>query len=147
MLTSLIGMAATGGLVWGVRLIGSFSLRREAMGFGDVTLMMMIGTFLGWQAGPILFFLSPFAAIVIGLAQLIFRRDDVIPYGPFLCLARGDGRRLLGADLELGPADVRAGRARAGRAVPLPDDARRDAVFLAAAQGVAARARGVTYFL
>jgi prepilin signal peptidase PulO-like enzyme (type II secretory pathway) len=87
MLTSLVGLAATGGLVWGVRLIGSFSLRREAMGFGDVTLMMMIGAFLGWQAGPILFFLSPFAAIVIGLAQLIVRRDDVIPYGPFLCLA------------------------------------------------------------
>jgi leader peptidase (prepilin peptidase)/N-methyltransferase len=86
-LSSLVGMAATGGLVWGVRLIGSLSLRREAMGFGDVTLMMMIGAFLGWQAGPILFFLSPFAAIVLGLAQLIFRRDDVIPYGPFLCLA------------------------------------------------------------
>jgi leader peptidase (prepilin peptidase)/N-methyltransferase len=87
MLSSLVGMAATGGLVWGVRLIGTLSLRREAMGFGDVTLMMMIGAFLGWQAGPILFFLSPFAAIVLGLAQLIFRRDDVIPYGPFLCLA------------------------------------------------------------
>lgn len=87
LLTSLIGLAATGGLVWGVRLIGTFALRREAMGFGDVTLMMMIGAFLGWQAGPILFFLSPFAAIVIGLAQLILRRDDVIPYGPFLCLA------------------------------------------------------------
>jgi prepilin signal peptidase PulO-like enzyme (type II secretory pathway) len=87
LVTSLIGLAATGGLVWGVRLIGTLALRREAMGFGDVTLMMMIGTFLGWQAGPILFFLSPFAAIVIGLAQLVFRRDDVIPYGPFLCLA------------------------------------------------------------
>ncbi|MEX2093719.1 MAG: prepilin peptidase, partial [Pirellulales bacterium] len=35
----------------------------------------------------ILFFLSPFAAIVIGLAQLVLRRDDVIPFGPFLCLA------------------------------------------------------------
>jgi leader peptidase (prepilin peptidase) / N-methyltransferase len=87
MLTSLIGLAAAGGLVWGVRLIGAFALRREAMGFGDVTLMMMMGAFLGWQAGPILFFLSPFAAILIGVAQLVLRRDDVIPYGPFLCLA------------------------------------------------------------
>ena len=40
-----------------MRLIGTFALRREAMGFGDVTLMMMIGTFLGWQACLILFFL------------------------------------------------------------------------------------------
>jgi leader peptidase (prepilin peptidase)/N-methyltransferase len=57
------------------------------MGFGDVTLMMMIGTFLGWQPGLILFFLAPFAGLVIGLVQLILRHDDVIPYGPFLCLA------------------------------------------------------------
>jgi prepilin signal peptidase PulO-like enzyme (type II secretory pathway) len=85
--TALIGLAASGGVVWAVRLIGTAALRREAMGFGDVTLMMMIGTFLGWQACLMAFFLAPFAALVIGLAQLIFRRDDVIPYGPFLCVA------------------------------------------------------------
>ena len=87
MLTALVGLAASGGIVWAVRLIGTAALRREAMGFGDVTLMMMIGTFLGWQAGLILFFLAPFAGLVIGLMQLVLRRDDVIPYGPFLCLA------------------------------------------------------------
>ena len=115
MLTALIGLAASGGIVWAVRLIGTAALRREAMGFGDVTLMMMIGAFLGWQAGLIVFFLAPFAGLVVGLVQLIFRRDDVIPYGPFLCLGcRGGGGRL-GADLELGPAAVRPWRPRAGR--------------------------------
>jgi prepilin signal peptidase PulO-like enzyme (type II secretory pathway) len=87
MLTALIGLAASGSLVWAVRLIGTAALRREAMGFGDVTLMMMIGTFLGWQACIILFFLAPFAGLAIGLLQFVLRRDDVIPYGPFLCLA------------------------------------------------------------
>lgn len=87
MLTALIGMAASGGIVWAVRLIGTAALRREAMGFGDVTLMMMIGTFLGWQAGLILFFVAPFAGLLVGLLQLVLRRDDEIPYGPFLCLA------------------------------------------------------------
>jgi len=87
LLTSLVGLAASGGIVWAVRLIGAAALRKEAMGFGDVTLMMMIGAFLGWQAGLILFFIAPFAGLVIGLLQLILRRDDVIPYGPFLCLA------------------------------------------------------------
>jgi prepilin signal peptidase PulO-like enzyme (type II secretory pathway) len=87
MLTALVGLAASGGIVWAVRLIGTAALKREAMGFGDVTLMMMIGAFLGWQAGLILFFVAPFAGLVIGLLQFLLRRDDVIPYGPFLCLA------------------------------------------------------------
>jgi leader peptidase (prepilin peptidase) / N-methyltransferase len=86
LLTALIGLAASGGLVWAVRLIGTAALRREAMGFGDVTLMMMIGTFLGWQACLIAFFLAPFAGLLAGITQFVFRRDDVIPYGPFLCL-------------------------------------------------------------
>jgi leader peptidase (prepilin peptidase) / N-methyltransferase len=46
----------------------------------------MIGTFLGWQACLIAFFIAPLAGLVIGISQLILRRDDVIPYGPFLCL-------------------------------------------------------------
>ena len=49
-------------------------------------LMMMIGTFLGWQACLIAFFLAPFAGLLVGIAQFALRRDDVIPYGPFLCL-------------------------------------------------------------
>jgi leader peptidase (prepilin peptidase)/N-methyltransferase len=86
LLTALVGLVVSGGIVWAVRLIGTAALQREAMGFGDVTLMMMVGTFLGWQASLIAFFLAPFAGLFVGLAQLIFRRDDVIPYGPFLCL-------------------------------------------------------------
>ena len=86
LLSALVGMAVAGGIVWAVRLIGSAALGKEAMGFGDVTLMMMIGAFLGWQASVLTFFLAPFAALVIGVAQFLFKRDDVIPYGPFLCL-------------------------------------------------------------
>ena len=86
LLTALIGLAGGGGLVWAVRLIGSAALRREAMGFGDVTLMMMLGTFIGWQGCLIAFVLSPPLAAFIGIAQFLLRRDDVIPFGPFLCL-------------------------------------------------------------
>jgi leader peptidase (prepilin peptidase) / N-methyltransferase len=86
LLSSLVGLVISGGVVWAVRIIGSAALRREAMGFGDVTLMMMIGAYLGWQAGLIIFFLSPFAGLIVGVLQLVLHRDDVIPYGPFLCL-------------------------------------------------------------
>ncbi len=87
LLSALVGMAVGGGLVWAVRLIGAFALRREAMGFGDVTLMAMIGTLLGWQNCLIIFFLAPITALVLGLLQWIAQRDSEIPYGPFLCLA------------------------------------------------------------
>lgn len=84
--TALVGMIGSGAMIWAVRIVGSAALGREAMGFGDVTLMMMIGAFLGWQAGIMIFFVSPFAGLVAGVVQLLLRRDDMIPYGPFLCL-------------------------------------------------------------
>jgi leader peptidase (prepilin peptidase) / N-methyltransferase len=87
LLTALVGLVGGGSMVWAVRIVGSAALRKEAMGFGDVTLMMMIGAFLGWQPTIFIFFLAPFAGLVVGILQVVLRRDDVIPYGPFLCLA------------------------------------------------------------
>ena len=87
LISALVGMVFSGGLVWVVRVIGKATLRREAMGFGDVTLMAMIGAFLGWQACLMVFFIAPLAGLVVGLLQVILLRDSEIPYGPFLCLA------------------------------------------------------------
>jgi leader peptidase (prepilin peptidase)/N-methyltransferase len=87
LLSSLVGLVGAGGVVWLIRIFAGAALRREAMGFGDVLLMMMIGTLIGWQAGVIVFFAAPFAALVYGLVQLIARRDNELPYGPFLCAA------------------------------------------------------------
>jgi prepilin signal peptidase PulO-like enzyme (type II secretory pathway) len=87
LLNALIGMAVGGGIVWAVRIVGFVALRREAMGFGDVTLMAMIGAFLGWQACLFIFFLAPFAGLVVGLAQFGLNLKAEIPYGPYLCMA------------------------------------------------------------
>jgi len=87
LLTALVGMAVGGGIIWGVRIVGSAILGQEAMGFGDVTLLAMIGAFLGWQTCPLVFFLAPLAGVVIGVVQRIAHGQQHIPYGPFLCLA------------------------------------------------------------
>ena len=87
LLTSLAGLAFAGGLVWGVRIGGSIGLKQEAMGFGDVTLMAMIGVALGWQASLLVFFLSPAAAVVIAVAQFLITRRRDIAFGPYLSLA------------------------------------------------------------
>ena len=84
---SLAGLLMGGGMIWTVRIIGAGVLRKEAMGFGDVVLMAMIGSFLGWQPIVVVFFLAPVCAIAVVVAGWLFRRDKEIPYGPYLSLA------------------------------------------------------------
>jgi len=87
LLTSLVGLAFSGGLIWAVRIVGGLSLQKEAMGFGDVTLMAMIGAYVGWQASLLVFFLAPFVAVAVSLVQWVITRRRDIPYGPYLCIA------------------------------------------------------------
>jgi prepilin signal peptidase PulO-like enzyme (type II secretory pathway) len=87
LLTSLIGMVAGGTIIWSVRIFASIALKQEAMGFGDVTLMAMVGAFLGWQAALLIFFLSPVGSIFVALAQWITTGRRDIAFGPYLCFA------------------------------------------------------------
>lgn len=87
MFSSLVGMAFGGGLVWAVRIIAGAALGKEAMGFGDVTLMAMIGAYVGWQPSLYIFFLAPFLGILIAIGQWIVTRRPDIAYGPYLCAA------------------------------------------------------------
>ncbi len=86
LLTALVGLAVGGGTVWAVRIVASVAMGQEAMGFGDVTLMAMIGAFVGWQAAIAGFFLAPLSAIVIVLIQFAVTRQRAVPFGPYLCM-------------------------------------------------------------
>ncbi len=83
--TALVGLAVGGGVIWAVRLVASSAMGVEAMGFGDVTLMAMIGALVGWQASLAAFFLAPIAAIAIVLVQYAVTREPRVPFGPYLC--------------------------------------------------------------
>jgi len=58
-----------------------------SMGAGDIKFLAMIGAFLGWQKAIFTFFAAPFLGLILGLLNLIFKKDRLIPYGPFLALA------------------------------------------------------------
>ena len=87
LLSSVAGIVVGGGIVWMVRIIGERVMRRETMGFGDVILMGMIGSFLGWQATIIVFFVAPFCSLVVIGATFFFKRSREIAYGPYLSIA------------------------------------------------------------
>jgi len=84
---SIQGM--TGGLcvVWGVRIVGRIAMGREVMGFGDATLLAMIGAFLGWQPALLTFFLAPFAGMIITALQFLSTRRSDLAFGPYLSLS------------------------------------------------------------
>jgi leader peptidase (prepilin peptidase)/N-methyltransferase len=55
------------------------------MGDGDVTLMAMIGSFLGWQLSLVVFFmLAPIFALFVTVVTFSLRFDRPIPFGPYL---------------------------------------------------------------
>ncbi len=84
---STVGAVVGAGLTALIRKVAELVLGRPAMGFGDVTLMAMIGAFLGWQATVIAFFIAPLLALVLGPLARRISREAAVPYGPFLALA------------------------------------------------------------
>ena len=87
LIASAAGLVVGGGLVWLVRAVGYLVLRKEAMGFGDVTLMAMIGSFVGWQAAVLTFFFAPFFGVAVGMVQWLLHGESRFAYGPYLSLA------------------------------------------------------------
>jgi prepilin signal peptidase PulO-like enzyme (type II secretory pathway) len=87
LLSSLIGLAFAGGLTWGVRVAARLALQVEALGFGDVTLMAMIGTYIGWQPSLLVFFLAPLFAVCVFVLRALITGNGAGPYGPYLCMA------------------------------------------------------------
>lgn len=84
---SLAGLAAGAGITWIVRVVSSLVLGQEALGFGDVTLMGMIGSFVGWQPIVFVFLFAPLCGLVAGLAVRVFANRSYVPYGPYLALS------------------------------------------------------------
>ena len=83
---SVIGLLVGGGLLYGTGLLGDFVFRKESMGGGDIKLLAMAGSILGWKLVALTFFLAPILALIPGLFVLLFKRSHLIPYGPFLSL-------------------------------------------------------------
>ena len=62
---------------------------REAMGYGDVKFVAMIGAFLGWQAAVYTLFAASIIGAIVGLFQKFVAKEEwsrPLPFGPYLAL-------------------------------------------------------------
>lgn len=85
---ALIGAVGCSLLLFGMGELVSRVLGKEALGFGDVKMIAMMGAFLGWQLTLVALFLASFlgSAIGIGLVAITRDRDYQIPLGSFLAI-------------------------------------------------------------
>ncbi len=86
LLDSVLGLLAGGGVLILTAWLGSLIFRKESMGGGDVKLLAMIGTFLGWEKAVLIFFFAPLTAIFFALYMKYAKKSETIPFGPFLAL-------------------------------------------------------------
>ena len=85
---ALIGAVVCSLLLFGMGEVVSRALGKEALGFGDVKMIAMMGAFLGWQLTLVSLFLASFlgSLIGIGLVAITKNRDYLIPLGSFLAI-------------------------------------------------------------
>jgi len=88
LLAGLLGAVAGGGSLW---LVGEAWKRLrgvDAMGLGDVKMMLGVGALLGWRLAFLSIFLGAFAGAVIGIIVIAKQKDKdlqtQIPFGIFL---------------------------------------------------------------
>lgn len=89
------GIVLGGGILWLIRVVGTFVMKREAMGDGDPPVGALVGLLVGAFAGvgsvALCLLLSFIIGSVIGLAPMIWRRhfDSMkeVPFTPALFLA------------------------------------------------------------
>jgi len=84
-LQALLGAAVGFALLWGVAQAGAWVFREEAMGGGDIKMMAMIGSFVGWRG----VLLTVFAGAALGsliFVPLSLKKKRLVPFGVFLAV-------------------------------------------------------------
>jgi leader peptidase (prepilin peptidase)/N-methyltransferase len=103
---AVIGAALGYAVLWMVFQAFRLATGKEGMGFGDFKLLAALGAWFGWRALPEIVLLSSLAGVLVGGVLLVAgraRREDPLPFGPYLAaagvlclLTRHDGVGLLG---------------------------------------------------
>ena len=74
-----------GGTLFIMGAIGTWAFRKEALGFGDIKLGLVLGSFLGTELSLLALFLSFIFAACMSIILLLAKEvgeDHMIPFGP-----------------------------------------------------------------
>jgi len=88
-LSSLIGIAIGGGVLWAIAEAYYRVRGQEGLGMGDVKMLAMIGAFLGWPLTLVTLVFASFAGSVVGVGLMATGRGTMqaaLPFGTFLAL-------------------------------------------------------------
>lgn len=89
LMDSLLGVTVGGGLLWALAAASPYLFGKEGMGGGDIKLLGMVGAFLGWRPALLTIMIGALVGSIVGLSLIgfkVLRRDEYIPFGPFLAL-------------------------------------------------------------
>lgn len=81
---SLAGIATGAAITWLIRWMSGKVLGYPALGAGDVTLMALIGAFIGWQPTLCVLAIAPLVGVVIGAFVKLFTGRSFVAFGPYL---------------------------------------------------------------
>jgi len=87
-LQAVLGAVAGFALLFVVAQAGRWAFREEAMGGGDIKMMAMVGSFIGWKGVLLTVFLGAVAGSVVFL-PLSLKRKRLVPFGVFLAVGAG----------------------------------------------------------
>ena len=83
---ALVGAAVGFGILWLVGVAGRWAFKEEAMGGGDIKMMAMVGSFVGWQGVLLTIFLGALAGTAIFLPLTLIGKKKLVPFGVFLAI-------------------------------------------------------------
>ena len=86
LVSSFAGMAMGSGLVLSVGIVGKIIFRKDAMGFGDVKLMGLLGGYAGWVGVLAGFALACLMGSAVGIWRWVVTKNRYLWFGPFLSL-------------------------------------------------------------
>ncbi|MFC1706482.1 prepilin peptidase [Planctomycetota bacterium] len=86
LLSCALGAGIGAGVVYVIGVCGKAVFRKEAMGFGDVKYMAMLGGYLGWKGVFLTLLVASLVGAVVGCLIRVFARTSYVPFGPFLSL-------------------------------------------------------------